>query len=55
MSTIAIGGYGKAKKIDYNGKTAVVKYINMNKDPSATLATCTLNRENAKYEGEIME
>ena len=54
MSTIAIGGFGKAKKINYKGITAVVKYININKDPSATLATCTLNRTNANNEAEIM-
>ena len=55
MTTIAIGGFGKAKKVSYKGKTAVVKYINISHDPSATLATSALNRENAKYEAEIMK
>ena len=54
MTTIGIGGFGKAKLTTYKGKQAVVKYININSDPSATLATCTINRIGAFDEGFIM-
>ena len=54
-STIGQGGFGKAKLTTYNNKKAVVKYINTTNDPRATLATCTINRKDAKYEGEIMK
>ena len=55
MSTLGIGGFGKAKLTTYNGKKAVVKYINVQGDPRATLATCTINRNYASEEGEIMK
>ena len=54
MTTIGQGGFGKAKKVIWHGKEAVVKYLNVNQDPSATLATCTLNRNEAQKEGQIM-
>ena len=50
--TLGQGGFGKAKLTTYNGKKAVVKYINTTNNPRATLATCTINRKDAKYEGE---
>ena len=55
MSTVGVGGFGKAKLTTYKGKKAVVKYLNVNNSPEATFATCTLNREEAKKEGEIMK
>ena len=55
MTTIGKGGFGKAKLTTYNGKSAVVKYLNVNADPRATLATCTVNRNSAQKEGEIMK
>ena len=55
MTTVGAGGFGKAKITTYNGQTAVVKYINTTSDPRATLATCTINRKDAQYEGEIMK
>ena len=54
MATIGQGGFGKAKKVIWHGREAVVKYLNVNQDPSATLATCTLNRNEAQKEGKIM-
>lgn len=54
MTTLGKGGFGKAKKVIWHGKEAVVKYLNVNQDPSATLATCTLNRNEAQKEGKIM-
>lgn len=54
MKTIGEGGFGKAKITTWNGKKAVVKYLNVNQDPSATLATCTINRTEAQKEGRIM-
>ena len=42
----------KRKKI-YKGKEAIEKYVNTAGSPQATLATCTINRQNAKLEGEI--
>lgn len=53
--TLGQGGFGKAKLTTYNGKKAVVKYINTTNNQRATLATCTINRKDAKYEGEIMK
>ena len=53
MTTVGIGGFGKAKKTIYQGKEAVVKYVNTAGSPQATLATCTINRQDAKLEGEI--
>ena len=55
MKTVGSGGCGKAKLTIYNGKPAIIKYINVNSSPSATLATCTLNRDYAEKEGEVME
>ena len=55
MKTLGIGGFGKAKLITYNGKKAVAKYINASGDPSATLSTCTINRNYACEEGEVMK
>ena len=55
MSTVGSGAFGKAKLTTYKGKKAVVKYLNVNNSPWATFATCTLNREEAKKEGEIMK
>lgn len=55
MKTLGIGGFGKAKLTTYNGKKAVVKYINIIGNPSATLATCTINRNYASEEGEVMK
>ena len=43
----------KRKKNTYKGKEAVVKYVNTAGSPQATLATCTINKQNAKLEGEI--
>jgi len=54
MTTLGVGGFGKAKKVKWHGREAVVKYININQDPSATFATCTINRDMAKEEGRIM-
>lgn len=54
MTTIGEGGCGKAKRVKWHGRDAVVKYINAKQDPSATLATCTLNRDLAREEGRIM-
>ena len=54
MKTIGKGGFGKAKRTIWNGREAEVKFLNVNHDPRATLATCTLNREKAKKEGKIM-
>ena len=48
MTTVGIGGFGKAKEVIYKGKEAVVKYINTGGLPQATLATCTINRTNAE-------
>ena len=53
--TVGVGGFGKAKLTTYKGKQAVVKYINTAGSPQATLATCTINRQDAKKEGEIMK
>jgi serine/threonine protein kinase len=55
MATVGVGGFGKAKKTAYKGKEAVVKYINTAGAPQATLATCTINRQDAKLEGEIQK
>ena len=55
MKTVGVGGFGKAKICTYKGKTAVVKYVNTAGSPQATLATCTINRQSAKTEGEIMK
>ena len=55
MLTVGVGGFGKAKLTTYKGKKAVVKYLNVNDSPEATFATCTINREAAKKEGEIMK
>ena len=55
MTTIGIGGFGKAKLTTYKGMQAVVKYINIKSDPRATLATCTVNRQGASSEGYIMD
>ena len=55
MATLGKGGFGKAKFTIYEGKPAVVKYIDVNNSPSATLATCTVNRQNAEEEGKVME
>ena len=55
MTTVGVGGFGKAKKTTYKGKEAVVKYINTAGAPQATLATCTINRQDAKLEGEIQK
>ena len=55
MTTVGIGGFGKAKLTTYKGRRAVVKYINTSGDPRATLATNTTNRQDAKTEGEIMK
>ena len=55
MATVGVGGFGKAKKTIYKGKVAVVKYINTAGAPQATLATCTINRQDAKLEGEIQK
>ena len=33
----------------------MVKYKNSTNYPRTTLATCTINRKDAKYEGEIMK
>ena len=55
MTTVGMGSYGKAKKTFYKGKEAVVKYINTAGSPQATLATCTINRQDAKIEGEIQK
>lgn len=53
--TLGEGGFGKAKLTTYKGEKAVIKYINTTGDPRATLATCTINRKDANYEGEIMK
>ena len=55
MTTVGMGGFGKAKKTYYKGKEAVVKYVNTAGSPQATLATCTINRQDARYEGEIQK
>ena len=55
MTTVGVGGFGKAKKTYYKGKEAVVKYVNTAGSPQATLATCTINRQDARYEGEIQK
>ena len=55
MTTVGKGGFGKAKKTTYKGKEAVVKYVNTAGSPQATLATCTINRQDAKLEGEIQK
>ena len=44
----------KRKKI-YTGKEAIEKYVNTAGSPQATLTTCTINRQNAKLEGEIQQ
>ena len=55
MVTVGQGGFGKAKLTTYKGKVAVVKYVNTAGEPQATLATCTINRQSAKMEGEIQK
>ena len=55
MKTVGSGGYGKAKKTIYKEKEAVVKFVNTAGSPQATLATCTINRKDAKLEGEIQK
>ena len=55
MKTLGKGDFGKAKLITYNGKKAFINYINASGDPSATLATCTKNRNYASEEGEVMK
>ena len=54
MTTIGKGGCGKCKLTTYQGKTAIVKYVNSINDARATLATCTINRRDAQNEGKIM-
>ena len=55
MKTEGSGGFGKAKKTIYKEKEAVVKFVNTAGSPQATLATCTINRKDAKLEGEIQK
>lgn len=54
MKTVGVGGFGKAKLTKYQGKQAVVKFVNSSGDPRATLATCTMNRTDARNEGLVM-
>ena len=54
IKTLGYGGYGKVDLVIWKGKEVAVKYMNLNDEPSATLATCALNRETAEKEGAIM-
>ena len=54
IRTLGQGGFGKVDLVEWHGIEVAVKYINKTHDPSATLATCAINREEARKEGRIM-
>ena len=54
IKSLGEGGNGKVDLVIWKGREVAVKYLNLTNDPSATLATCAINRKEAEIEGRIM-